>query len=74
VRNLSHKNVTRSRERDSATAQVYQCDLGDLPTWVKLSPADPLAGYASADCIEQLGKEELGEHLGSLSPASNAQR
>ncbi len=30
----------------------------DLPTWVKLSPADPLTGYANADCIEQLGKDE----------------
>jgi hypothetical protein len=25
----------------------------DLPTWVKLSSVDPLAGYANADCIEQ---------------------
>ncbi len=42
----------------------------DLPTWVKLSPADPLTGYANADCIEQLGKDELGGYLGALSPAS----
>ena len=42
----------------------------DLPTWVELSPADPLAGYANADCIEQLDKDELGEYLGALSPAS----
>ncbi len=40
------------------------------PTWVKLSPADPLTEYANADCIEQLGKDELGEYLGALSPAS----
>jgi mRNA interferase MazF len=41
-----------------------------LPARVKLSQADPLTGYPNADCIEQLGREELGEHLGALSPAS----
>ena len=39
-------------------------------TWVGLTPADPLAGFANADCIEQLGKDELREYLGALSPAS----
>jgi len=34
------------------------------------APADPLTGYANADCIERLGKDELGEYLGALSPAS----
>ena len=42
----------------------------DLPTWVKLCPAEPLTGYANADCIEQLGKDELGEYLGAFSPTS----
>ena len=42
----------------------------DLPTWVKLSAADPLYGYGNADCIEQLGKDELGDYLGALSPGS----
>jgi mRNA interferase MazF len=41
-----------------------------LPTWVKLTPGDPLTGYANADCIEQLGKDELGEYLGALSPTT----
>ena len=40
------------------------------PTWVKLSTADPLTGYANADRIEQLGKDELGDYLGALSPAT----
>ncbi|HLI40707.1 MAG TPA: hypothetical protein VKV35_03585 [Streptosporangiaceae bacterium] len=44
--------------------------MRDLPTWVRLTPADPLAGSANADCIERLGKDELGEYLGALSPAS----
>ncbi len=38
----------------------------DLPTWVKLSPGDPLVGHVNADCIEQLGKDELGTYLGAL--------
>lgn len=42
----------------------------ELPTWVKLSSSDPLTGYANADCIEQLGKDKLGEYLGALSAAS----
>jgi mRNA interferase MazF len=42
----------------------------ELPTWVKLSSADPLTGYANADCIEQLGKDELGDYLGALSRES----
>jgi mRNA interferase MazF len=42
----------------------------DLPTWARLSPADPLTGYANADCIEQLAKDELGEYLGALSRES----
>jgi mRNA-degrading endonuclease toxin of MazEF toxin-antitoxin module len=42
----------------------------DLPTWVQLSAADPLTGYANADCRAQLAKDELGEYLGALSPPS----
>lgn len=37
---------------------------------IKLSPADPLTGYANADCIEKLGQDELGDYPGSLSPPS----
>ena len=39
-----------------------------LPTWVPLSSGDPLTGYANADNIETLGKDELGDHLGALTP------
>ena len=42
----------------------------ELPTWVKLAPGDPLTGYANADCIEQLGQDEVGEYLGALSPTT----
>ncbi|WP_291409889.1 type II toxin-antitoxin system PemK/MazF family toxin [Actinophytocola sp.] len=42
----------------------------DLPTWVRLQGADPLVGYVNADDVQQLGKDELGQLLGSLAPAT----
>jgi mRNA interferase MazF len=63
-------NNARNRLLDDIIAIRLTTTARDLPTWVKLSPADPLTGYANADCIEQLGKDELGEYLGALSPAS----
>ena len=44
--------------------------MRELPTWVILSAADPLTGYANADCIEQLGKDKLGDYLGALTPTT----
>lgn len=41
-----------------------------LPTWVSLTPADPLTGHVVVDDLEQLAGDELGEHLGALAPAS----
>jgi mRNA interferase MazF len=63
-------NNSRNRLLTDIVAIRLTTTTRDLPTWVKLSPADPVTGYANADCIEQLGKDELGEYLGSLSPAS----
>ncbi len=63
-------NNARNRLLDDIIAIRLTTTARDLPTWVTLSPADPLTGYANADCIEQLGKDELGEYLGALSPAS----
>lgn len=63
-------NNSRNRLLSDVIAVRLTTTVRDLPTWVKLSPADPLAGYANADCIEQLGKDELGEYLGALTPAS----
>jgi mRNA interferase MazF len=67
---LVASNNSRNRLLDDVIAIRLTTTARDLPTWVKLSPADPLGGYANADCIEQLGKDELGEDLGALSPAS----
>jgi mRNA interferase MazF len=63
-------NNSRNRLLSEVIAIRLTTTARELPTWVRLAPADPLAGYANADCIEQLGKDELGEYLGALSPAS----
>jgi mRNA interferase MazF len=63
-------NNSRNRLVTDVIAIRLTTTARDLPTWVKLSQADPLTGYANADCIEQLGKDELGEYLGALTPAS----
>jgi len=63
-------NNARNRLLSDVIAVRLTSAMRDLPTWVKLAPADPLAGYANCDCIEQLGKDELGEYLGALSPES----
>ena len=63
-------NNARNRLLSDIVAIRLTTTTRDLPTWVKLSAADPLTGYANADCIEQVAKDELGEYLGALSPAS----
>ena len=63
-------NNSRNRLLSDVIAIRLTTTARELPTWVKLSPADPLTGYANADCIEQLGKDELGEYVGALSLAS----
>jgi mRNA interferase MazF len=63
-------NNVRNRLLSEVIAIRITTTARDLPTWVTLADADPLAGYANADCIEQLGKDELGGYLGALSPAT----
>ncbi len=63
-------NNSRNRLLSDVIAIRLTTTARELPTWVKLSQADPLTGYANADCIEQLAKDELGEYLGALTPAS----
>lgn len=60
-------NDSRNRLLSDVIAIRLTTTARELPTWVKLCEADPLAGYANADCIEQLGKDELGDYLGALS-------
>jgi mRNA interferase MazF len=63
-------NNARNRVLSEVIAIRLTTTVRDLPTWVELSTADPLVGYANADCIEQLGKDELGDYLGALSPVT----
>jgi mRNA interferase MazF len=63
-------NNARNRLLSDVIAIRLTTTMRELPTWVKLSAADPLSGYANADCIEQLAKDELGDYLGALTPAT----
>ncbi|MQY17801.1 type II toxin-antitoxin system PemK/MazF family toxin [Nocardia macrotermitis] len=66
--------VVSNNGRNRVTADILAVRLTttkrELPTWVELTPADPLNGYVNTDNIETLSKNELGEYLGTLSPAS----
>ncbi|MGV7303238.1 type II toxin-antitoxin system PemK/MazF family toxin [Mycobacterium kansasii] len=63
--------IVSNNPRNRRTADVVAIRLTTtarrLPTWVSLSSDDPLSGYANADNIETLGKDELGDYLGTLS-------
>ncbi|PXX62369.1 mRNA interferase MazF [Nocardia tenerifensis] len=41
-----------------------------LPTWVELSPADPLVGNIVTDDLEQIERADLGPLLGTISPGT----
>ena len=63
-------NNARNRHTVDVLAVRLTTTLRNLPTWVALAPSDPLAGYANADNIETLGKDELGDYLGAVTPAT----
>jgi mRNA interferase MazF len=65
-------NNARNRPTADVLAIRLTTTARQLPTWVGLSPADPLTGYENADNIETLGKDELSDHLGALTPATMA--
>jgi mRNA interferase MazF len=41
-----------------------------LPTWVRLDSDDPLVGHINTDDVQQLGRDELGQLLGALTPGT----
>lgn len=41
-----------------------------LPTVVPLGQDDPLVGYVNTDDLQQFGRDELGQHLGSVAPGT----
>jgi mRNA interferase MazF len=63
-------NNQRNRHLSDVLAIRLSTTQKDLPTWVPLDRADPLGGYANADNIETLDRDELGEYLGALAPAT----
>ena len=69
--------VVSNNSRNRVTADVLAVRISttarELPTWVRLKPNDPVKGYVNADNIETLGKDELGEYAGALSPDSMLQ-
>jgi mRNA interferase MazF len=63
-------NNARNRHTADVLAIRLTTTARQLPTWVRLTASDPLDGFANADNIETLGKDELGECLGALTPAT----
>jgi mRNA interferase MazF len=61
-------NNRRNRNLDSVIAVRITTTARDLPTWVPLTPADPMVGSANTDDIEQVDKDYLDEYAGSLTP------
>lgn len=59
-------NNQRNRHLSDLLAVRLTTTAKQLPTWVPLSPADPLGGYANTDNIETLGRDELGDYVGAL--------
>lgn len=59
-------NNQRNRHLSDVLALRLTTTPKQLPTWVALSPADPLGGYVNTDNIEALGRDELGDYLGAL--------
>jgi mRNA interferase MazF len=64
-------NNVRNRRLDSVLAvRITTTDKHHIPTAVHLNSSDPLVGFALADDIVEVYKDELesGIYLGSLSP------
>ncbi len=65
-------NNQRNRNLSSVlAARITTTDKhAQLPTYVPLQPADPLVGYVNSDDLQQLHRDELGQLLGCLAPAT----
>jgi mRNA interferase MazF len=59
-------NNSRNRVLSDVVAVRLTTTAKELPTWVALGSADPLAGYVNTDNVETLGKDELREYVGAL--------
>lgn len=63
-------NNQRNRRLSDVLAVRLTTTAKELPTWVSLGQADPFGGYANTDNIETLGRDELGDYLGAITPAT----
>jgi mRNA interferase MazF len=63
-------NNARNRHTADVLAVRLTTTQRSLPTWVAMTARDPVTGYANADNIETLGKGELGDYLGALTPTT----
>ena len=63
-------NVRNRQLSDVLGARISTTIKTELPTIVRLEPADPLAGVVLADEIEPLFRDELTTPLGALSPGT----
>nr|WP_139803401.1 type II toxin-antitoxin system PemK/MazF family toxin [Mycobacterium avium] len=59
-------NNARNRHTAGVLAIRLTTTPHTLPTWVPMAPTDPLTGYANADNIGTIGKDELGDYLGGV--------
>jgi mRNA interferase MazF len=60
-------NVRNRQLHDVLAARITTTAKPELPTIVRLEPADPVAGVVLADEIEPLLRDELDTSLGPLS-------
>jgi mRNA interferase MazF len=67
---VSNNHRNRALHSVLAVRLTTTTKRAELPTWVPLSSADPMVGYANVDDLQQLEREELAELLGTLSPAT----
>lgn len=63
-------NNQRNRHLSDVLAVRLTTTAKSLPTWVALTQDDPLGGYVNTDNIETLGRDELDDYLGTLTPAT----
>jgi mRNA interferase MazF len=63
-------NVRNRQLSDVLGARITTTIKTELPTIVRLEPADPVVGVVLADDIEPLFRDELTTLLGALSPGT----
>lgn len=63
-------NMRNRQVRSVLGVRITTTPKVELPTMVRLEPADPLVGVVLADEIQSLYRDDLTTPLGALSPAT----